>query len=230
MLTWPKLRALGVGFWLTDAAALRSTAEALARAQYAASKDPHAPALLYAALGKKAVLMGLFRSIGNKKVGGDGAGGVKGGEGTNLPLSKGERERGGGGGSRRDPAEGEVCVGGGGGGGGCCGMAMPCECLCVCICAVCGSREGGGEGEGRKTSKWVFEWLINGLFWRLFGVRSVIHTEVLVNVSKQQAGRRAMLLPLGILRPSACGVWVRNIVACAVLCCTVSCRRCNSAS
>jgi hypothetical protein len=68
VLSWPKLRALGVGFWLTEPAALRATAEALAKAQFAASKDAHEPALMYAALGKKAVLQGLFRSSGNKKV------------------------------------------------------------------------------------------------------------------------------------------------------------------
>jgi hypothetical protein len=68
VLSWPKLRALGVGFWLTEPAALRSTAEALAKAQFAATKDAHEPALMYAALGKKAVLQGLFRSSGNKKV------------------------------------------------------------------------------------------------------------------------------------------------------------------
>lgn len=55
---------------------LRATAEALAKAQYSSSKDPHDPALLYAALGKKAVLQGLFRSTGNKKVrGAPGRGG-----------------------------------------------------------------------------------------------------------------------------------------------------------
>jgi hypothetical protein len=68
VLTWPKLRALGVGFWLTDPTALRCAAEALAKAQFAATKDAHEPALMYAALGKKTVLQGLFRSSGNKKV------------------------------------------------------------------------------------------------------------------------------------------------------------------
>jgi hypothetical protein len=68
VLTWPKLRAIGVGFWLTEPAALWATAEALAKAQFAATKDAHEPALMYAALGKKAVLQGLFRSSGNKKV------------------------------------------------------------------------------------------------------------------------------------------------------------------
>jgi hypothetical protein len=67
-MSWPKLRALGAGLWLTDPSVLRSTAEALAKAQYAVAKDPHEPALMYAALGKKGVLQGLFRSSGNKKV------------------------------------------------------------------------------------------------------------------------------------------------------------------
>jgi hypothetical protein len=73
-LTWSKLRALGAGLWLTDPGALRSTGEALARAQYAASKDPHDCALLYIALGKKQLVQGLFKSAGNKKVGGGQAG------------------------------------------------------------------------------------------------------------------------------------------------------------
>jgi hypothetical protein len=69
VLSWPKLRALGAGLWLREPAVLRATAEGLAKAQYAVAKDPHEAALMYAALGKKAVLQGLFRSSGNKKVG-----------------------------------------------------------------------------------------------------------------------------------------------------------------
>ena len=68
-LSWPKLRGAGAGFWLVEAAALRGVCEGLARLQYARSKDPHDCALIYAALGKKSVLQGLFRSSGNKKVG-----------------------------------------------------------------------------------------------------------------------------------------------------------------
>jgi hypothetical protein len=67
-MSWPKLRALGIGLWLTEPSVLRSTAESLAKAQYAVAKDPHEAALLYAALRKKGVLQGLFRSSGNKKV------------------------------------------------------------------------------------------------------------------------------------------------------------------
>jgi hypothetical protein len=39
VLSWPKLRALGVSFWLTEPAALRATAEALAKAQVAFAPD-----------------------------------------------------------------------------------------------------------------------------------------------------------------------------------------------
>jgi hypothetical protein len=46
--------------------------EQLARQQYAATKDPHDCALAYVALGKRAVLQGLFRSAGNKKARGQG--------------------------------------------------------------------------------------------------------------------------------------------------------------
>ena len=61
---------------------LRSQAEALARAQYARTKDPHDCALVYVALGRKSVLQGLFRSSGNVKVPvGGGGGAARGGGG-----------------------------------------------------------------------------------------------------------------------------------------------------
>lgn len=46
----------GVGFWLTDAGAVRAQAEALAKAQFAARRDPQDCALLYIALGRRALL------------------------------------------------------------------------------------------------------------------------------------------------------------------------------
>jgi WD40 repeat protein len=60
--TWPALRAVGVGFWLHDRTLLASTAEALAKARFAVKRNPDDAALFYAALGKKSVLQGLYRS------------------------------------------------------------------------------------------------------------------------------------------------------------------------
>lgn len=55
-LTWPALRAAGCGLWLTDAKVLRSTAEALAKAQFAERRDAHDCALMYLALGRRSLL------------------------------------------------------------------------------------------------------------------------------------------------------------------------------
>jgi len=60
--TWSALRAIGVGFWVHDRALLASTAEALAKSRFAVKRNPDDAALLYAALGKKSVLQGLYRS------------------------------------------------------------------------------------------------------------------------------------------------------------------------
>lgn len=60
-LSWPAMRALGVGFWLTDTSQLRTRMEKLARAQYLVEKNPKHCALLYLALQRKNVLMGLFK-------------------------------------------------------------------------------------------------------------------------------------------------------------------------
>ncbi|BDA47164.1 probable DmX-like protein 2 at C-terminar half [Coccomyxa sp. Obi] len=66
-LSWERMRKAGAGFWLTDAKAVRQQAEALAKAQFAARRDPHDCALMYIALGKKTLLQGLFRSAQHKK-------------------------------------------------------------------------------------------------------------------------------------------------------------------
>ena len=46
----------GVGFWLTEPKQVRQLAEKLAKAQFAAKRDPHDCALMYIALGKKTLL------------------------------------------------------------------------------------------------------------------------------------------------------------------------------
>ena len=50
------MRAAGAGLWLPPGPLLRATAEHLAKAQFAAKRRPDDCALLYCALGKKAVL------------------------------------------------------------------------------------------------------------------------------------------------------------------------------
>eukprot|EP00250_Pteridium_aquilinum_P017322 c23571_g1_i1 orf=63-7415(+) len=66
-LSWPAMRALGVGFWLTDTSQLRTRMEKLARAQYLMEKNPKHCALLYLALQRKNVLMGLFKLSKDEK-------------------------------------------------------------------------------------------------------------------------------------------------------------------
>ena len=46
----------GVGFWLTDPKQVRQLADQLAKAQFAAKRDPHDCALMYIALGKRTLL------------------------------------------------------------------------------------------------------------------------------------------------------------------------------
>ncbi|KAK9861889.1 hypothetical protein WJX84_003839 [Apatococcus fuscideae] len=60
--TWPALRACGAGFWLRDASMARAEAEAVAKATYAATRDPSDVALFYMGLGRKPLLQGLLRS------------------------------------------------------------------------------------------------------------------------------------------------------------------------
>eukprot|EP00198_Chlamydomonas_reinhardtii_P002858 XP_001692194.1 predicted protein [Chlamydomonas reinhardtii] len=60
-LSWPLLRKAGAGFWLTDPRVVREQAEYLAKAQFARRKEPYDCALIYLALGRKALLVSLFR-------------------------------------------------------------------------------------------------------------------------------------------------------------------------
>ena len=57
VISWcGELMQVGAGFWLRGAQAVRKQAEALAKAQFAARRDPHDCALLYIALGRRALL------------------------------------------------------------------------------------------------------------------------------------------------------------------------------
>lgn len=65
LVSWPALRAVGAGLWLTDAAAVRTAAEQVAKGQFAARNDPYDCALMYMALGNRSLLQNLFRSAGH---------------------------------------------------------------------------------------------------------------------------------------------------------------------
>ncbi|KAG8051653.1 hypothetical protein GUJ93_ZPchr0001g33135 [Zizania palustris] len=59
--TWSAMRNLGIGLWYTNVSQLRTRMEKLARLQYLKSKDPKDCALLYIALNRTKVLVGLFK-------------------------------------------------------------------------------------------------------------------------------------------------------------------------
>lgn len=66
-LAWERLRLIGAGFWLRDEKLLVNVAESIAKARFAASRNPDDSALLYTALKKKGVLRGLYSTTQNKK-------------------------------------------------------------------------------------------------------------------------------------------------------------------
>ncbi|XP_020538564.1 uncharacterized protein LOC105642828 isoform X2 [Jatropha curcas] len=59
--SWKEMQTLGVGFWFTNVAQLRTRVEKLARMQYLKNRDPKDCALLYIALNRLQVLAGLFK-------------------------------------------------------------------------------------------------------------------------------------------------------------------------
>ncbi|XP_058100511.1 uncharacterized protein LOC131245220 isoform X2 [Magnolia sinica] len=65
--SWIEMRNLGVGFWFTNVAQLRTRMEKLARVQYLKKKDPKDCALLYLALNRLQVLTGLFKISKDEK-------------------------------------------------------------------------------------------------------------------------------------------------------------------
>lgn len=65
--TWPEMRKLGVGLWYTNVSQLRTKMEKLARLQYLKNKDPKDCALLYIALNRTKVLVGLFKISRDEK-------------------------------------------------------------------------------------------------------------------------------------------------------------------
>ncbi|XP_065860150.1 uncharacterized protein [Euphorbia lathyris] len=65
--SWKEMHTLGVGFWFTNVAQLRTRMEKLARTQYLRNRDPKDCALLYIALNRLQVLAGLFKISKNEK-------------------------------------------------------------------------------------------------------------------------------------------------------------------
>ncbi|KAK8452923.1 hypothetical protein SEVIR_5G198200v4 [Setaria viridis] len=65
--TWPEMQKLGIGLWHTNVSQLRTRMEKLARLQYLKSKDPKDCALLYIALNRIKVLVGLFKISRDEK-------------------------------------------------------------------------------------------------------------------------------------------------------------------
>ncbi|OEL19860.1 DmX-like protein 1 [Dichanthelium oligosanthes] len=65
--TWPEMQKLAIGLWYTNVSQLRTRMEKLARSQYLKSKDPKDCALLYIALNRIKVLVGLFKISRDEK-------------------------------------------------------------------------------------------------------------------------------------------------------------------
>uniref|UniRef100_A0A0E0MXX2 RAVE complex protein Rav1 C-terminal domain-containing protein n=1 Tax=Oryza rufipogon TaxID=4529 RepID=A0A0E0MXX2_ORYRU len=65
--SWSEMRNLGMGLWYTNVSQLRTKMEKLARLQYLKSKDPKDCALLYIALNRTKVLVGLFKISRDEK-------------------------------------------------------------------------------------------------------------------------------------------------------------------
>jgi len=61
------MQKLGIGLWYTNVSQLRTWMEKLARLQYLKSKDPKDCALLYIALNRIKVLVGLFKISRDEK-------------------------------------------------------------------------------------------------------------------------------------------------------------------
>ena len=67
-LSWETLRALKVGLWLKSHKDLQKRIEQLAKSQFLKKRDPYDCALMYVALNRKAVLLGLFKTVRDQKL------------------------------------------------------------------------------------------------------------------------------------------------------------------
>jgi hypothetical protein len=66
--TWPAAQSIGLGLWLRNPIVLRSLVERMAKAQFAANKDPNDCALFYLALDKKPQLLSLYKAMKNTAI------------------------------------------------------------------------------------------------------------------------------------------------------------------
>lgn len=66
--TWHNFRRLGAALWLREDTDVVHAAEQIAKATYAARKDPYEVAMWYCAQGRRALLAGMLRSKGDARV------------------------------------------------------------------------------------------------------------------------------------------------------------------
>ena len=66
--TWPDLRELGVGWWITNNTILKRLFEKVAKASFQAKNDPLDAAIFYLAMKKKTLVWGLYRSVGDERM------------------------------------------------------------------------------------------------------------------------------------------------------------------
>uniref|UniRef100_A0AC35UGC9 Rav1p_C domain-containing protein n=1 Tax=Rhabditophanes sp. KR3021 TaxID=114890 RepID=A0AC35UGC9_9BILA len=67
-MTWEEVKFYGIGFWLKSTTILKSICEKLAKNQFQAKHNPLDAALYYLILGKKNMLVYLFRTVKDKKL------------------------------------------------------------------------------------------------------------------------------------------------------------------
>ncbi|NWI91743.1 DMXL1 protein, partial [Pitta sordida] len=67
-VTWPDLRAMGIGWWVRNIHSLRKCIEKVAKAAFQRNNDPLDAAIFYLAMKKKAVIWGLYRSQKDTKM------------------------------------------------------------------------------------------------------------------------------------------------------------------
>ncbi|CAG9327571.1 unnamed protein product [Blepharisma stoltei] len=61
-LTWPQMRMFGMGIWLKSIWKLKAMVENIAKNEFRANKDPKTVSLWYLILGKKNILLGLYKN------------------------------------------------------------------------------------------------------------------------------------------------------------------------
>jgi hypothetical protein len=66
--SWSELRFLWAPLWIGSNHEVRAVAERIAKAQFAATRDPMQCALLYLALEKQSALAAMFRAVKNEKI------------------------------------------------------------------------------------------------------------------------------------------------------------------